>query len=174
MRLARYGVLLLSAAGLATACGGGGQDDANLTRAETAHVRLGFPKDWQRQDEKGHFAARKSAGGKTVAQVVVLERAVKASTADLAVDAMQAGRAVQPNFQRGKLETIKVKGTKEARRLTYSYTSTEGSAQQPATGTDVVALLDRDAYVVRITGLQGQLAQSDVDAIVSSIELKEG
>ncbi|MFI6517193.1 hypothetical protein ACIBF1_16685 [Spirillospora sp. NPDC050679] len=173
MRLARYGVLLLAAAGLATACGGG-QGDADLTRVETAHVRLGFPKDWQRQDENGRFAARKSAGGRTVAQVVVLERAVKASTADLAVEAMQAGRAVQPNFQRGKLEAIKVKGTDEARKLTYDYTSTEGKTQQPASGTDVVALLDRDAYVVRITGLRGQLTQSDVDAIVSSIELKEG
>ncbi|MGK5554992.1 hypothetical protein ACSNOI_25570 [Actinomadura kijaniata] len=177
MRFPRGGavvaVVAVAVVAVTAGCGGSGDGGADLTRVETAHVRLGFPKTWQRQDEGGRLSARKSVGGRTVAQVVVLERVVKASTADLAVNAAQAGRFLQPDYQRGKLTTVEIKGADDARKLTYTYTSTEGGARQPAGGTDVVALLDRDAHLVRITGLQGQLEQREVDAIVSSIELKE-
>jgi hypothetical protein len=162
--------VLAGALGIA-GCQGGGAD---LTQAETGHVRVGYPAGWERAAGASRFTVRKQEGGRTVAQVVVLERVVKATTADLAVNAVQAGRFAQPDFRRGAATKVEVDGAEDARRLDYTYTSVDGAGRQPATGADVVAVLDRDVYVVRITGLKDRLPQADIDAIVQSIELKEG
>ncbi|MEU5880345.1 hypothetical protein [Spirillospora sp. NPDC047279] len=165
--LALVGVLVVTAAG----CQPNGSD---LTQVEASRVRVGYPKQWQRADKDGHITANKTEGGRTVAQLTVMERVIKATTADLAVSAMQVGRVTQPGYRRGESSELDVKGAKDARRLNYTYTSSEGGTPRPGVGTDVIALVERDVYVVRITGLKDKVAQSEIDAIVESIELKEG
>jgi hypothetical protein len=151
-------------------CQGGGAD---FTQAESGRVRLGYPAGWERAAGASRFTVHKQEGGRTVAQLVVLERVVKATTADLAVNAVQAGRFAQPDFRRGAATRVEVDGADDARRLDYTYTSVDGGIRRAAVGTDVVAVRDRDAYVVRITGVKDRLPQEDVDAIVRSIELRE-
>ncbi|HEV7935264.1 MAG TPA: hypothetical protein VGP70_23500 [Actinomadura sp.] len=170
-RLLTGAVAVIAGAFAVAGCQGGAAD---LTQAETPHVRVGYPKGWQRADDGQRLTVRKQEGGRTVAQLVVLERVTKATTADLAVNAVQAGKFAQQDYQRGSAKKVKVNGAKDARRLDYTYTSVDGGTRQPASGTDVVAVVDRDVYVVRVTGLKDQLKQADVDAIVKSIELKEG
>ncbi len=156
---------------LVAGCGGG--SGAGLATARTDHVRVGYPKDWQRQSGAQRFTVRKTEGGRTVAQLMVLERVTKATTADLAVETMQAGRWNLQDFRRGRVQGAQVKGARDARRLDYTYTSAEGGASQPAAGTDLVALLERDVYVVRITWLRSELPERDLKAMLASVELKE-
>jgi hypothetical protein len=164
----------VTAAAAAAAAGCGGGSDADLATGQTGHVRVGYPKDWQRQDGARQFTVRKVEGGRTVAQLFVLERVVRASTAHLAVEAMQAGRWNLRDFRRGRVQEAQVAGARDARRLDYTYPSVEGGGSQPAAGTDLVALLDRDVYVVRITWLPGKLPERDLTAMLASVELKDG
>jgi hypothetical protein len=164
--------IVVAGAAMVFVAGCGGGSNAGLTDGQTEHVRVAYPKDWQRQNG-AKFTVRKTDGGKTVAQLTVLERVVKASTADLAVETMQAARWNLQNFRRGEAKDAEVKGARDARRLDYTYTSTEGGVAQPAAGTDLVALVDRDVYVVRITWLKDKLPEKELAAMVKSVELKE-
>jgi hypothetical protein len=103
-----------------------------------------------------------------------LERVTRASTAHLAVEAMQAARWSLLDYRRGRVRDTQVDGARDALRLDYSYTSVEGGVSRPAAGTDVAALLERDVYVVRITWLKGGLSEQDLAAMVASVELRDG
>ncbi|POM25050.1 hypothetical protein BTM25_36920 [Actinomadura rubteroloni] len=160
-----------TAALLAVLCGAAGcGGDSRLVAARTAHVRFGYPKGWQRQ-AGGAFTAVRVENGRTVARLTVLERPVAATTAALAVAALQAGRLIGRDYRRGPVQTVHVAHADSASRLSYSYLS-DDRPRRPTEGTDVVAVRNRAVYVVRVTAVRGELPAADVDAIVKSVALK--
>ncbi|MFC0037849.1 hypothetical protein [Actinomadura rayongensis] len=167
MRAGRIAALLAVAC---AAAGCGGEDDG-LVDAQTAHVRFGYPKGWQRQAKGGAFTVARIEGGRPVAQLTVLERPVRATTATLAVAALQAGRLIGHDYKRGAVRPVRIENADSGSRLSYSYVS-DDEPRHPTEGTDVVAVRDRNVYVVRVTAVPGKVSAADVEAIVKSVALK--
>lgn len=160
---------------LLTGCGGGSAEDfpAGFTRVYGDVVEVDHPRDWKRGDpgaagESVTYVARKGASD---AQVAVLEKPVKASTASLAASALGAGRVAGQTGKTTKRAPAEVEGADEALRVDYTYTMSGAGGR--GIGMDLVAVRDREVFVVRVTGVQGRLDPGTVDAIAASMKLKE-
>ncbi|MQA96848.1 MAG: hypothetical protein GEV11_20200 [Streptosporangiales bacterium] len=161
--------------GLTVLAGCGGAEPAEgLTRAETSAVTVDYPSGWVKGDpaQAGSsvtFVARQGAADAPDAQLAVLEKPVKASTASLAAAAMGTARATGQAGRETKRTQAEVEGADEALRVDYTYTLRDAGAR--GVGVDLVAVKDRDVFVVRITGVQGRLDPGTIDAIVASMRL---
>lgn len=64
------------------------------------------------------------------------------------------------------------KGDKVQGKPGGNYKDSKGGAGGGGVGVDLVAVQDRDVFVVRVTGVQGRLDPGTLDAIVASMRLK--
>ena len=178
------------AAGLLTAflagCGGGGSDSASVPDGwgtlRTKGVDVSYPKGaggYQEQSaaERSKYnaaAADRKENGKTVSIITVQLDFTRASSAEQAAIAAEAGIQMGASVKGDK--DVKLSGADEAKRIDFSFKST-GQDDDPPKGTPVkgVILTGLDSsgktFAVRIDAVQGKLSDADLNRIVKSVEV---
>ncbi|MFI8546741.1 hypothetical protein [Spirillospora sp. NPDC077959] len=151
-----------------------------FTRAASGAVRLAHPSAWKpAKPPKGwSFLAELTAEGEVEARIGVITDVPQIPNAKLVTES--AITVVQINLgkvQRGPNQKIDVPGADEAYRVDYSYPNPQAvagtAADAPVRGIDIGLVIgDRQAAVVRLTGLQSKLPPALVDQIVRSVAVK--
>lgn len=185
------------AAATATGCTGGGSDDSakpsspaskvarpqvppGFTPAAAGAVTLAHPAAWKaaKPSEGWSYLAELTAQGNVEARVGVITDVPQIPNAKLVAES--AITVVQMNVsqvQRGPAQKIDIAGADEAFRIDYSYPNPQASAgtaaDAPIKAVDIgLTIADREAAVVRLTGLQSTLTPALVDQIVRSVAVK--
>ncbi|MEU1819823.1 hypothetical protein ABZ543_32290 [Streptomyces roseifaciens] len=119
-------------------------------------------------------AAALTEGAKTVGKVGVQINFTTATSAEMA--AIGAEASVQLGSTLGGQKKIDVRGTNDARRVDYEFTSTGQQNTPPKgtrmTGVDIVGMDKKDeAFLVRINAVKGKLSDGDISKIVESVRV---
>ncbi|MGP4023821.1 hypothetical protein [Actinomadura sp. 3N407] len=188
---------VLLAATTAAGCSGGEPEDAGkppassstaaqarvppgFTTAASGAVRLAHPPAWKpaKPPEGWSFLAELTAEGEVEARIGVITDVPQIPNAKLVAES--AITVVQINVsgvRRGPNQAIDVPGADEAVRVDYSYPNPQATAgtaaDAPLKAVDIGLVIgDRQAAVVRLTGLQSRLPPALVDQIVRSVAVK--
>ncbi|MGK5549738.1 hypothetical protein ACSNOH_34205 [Streptomyces sp. URMC 127] len=127
--------------------------------------------------ERGSHTAAAAAltdGATMVGKVGVQINFTTATSAETA--AIGAEASVQLGSTLGGQKKIDVRGTDDARRVDYEFTSTGQQNTPPKgtrmTGVDIVGMDKKDeAFLVRINVVKGKLSEGDIDKIVDSVRV---
>jgi hypothetical protein len=142
-------------------------------------VSFVYPETWREATPKASnsgvaFAAELRRGGRTVAQVAVLEDITDQPDVVFAAHTAIAGmQMTRPEFHVKELDDIDVEGADDARRLNYTYSVTgKGETATPARGIDITTLGPYQApVVVRVNWLTGHVPPATIEQIVTSVSV---
>ncbi|MFF7728204.1 hypothetical protein [Streptomyces sp. NPDC008001] len=180
-RLAAFGTAGLLASVLVAGCGSeqpaaAPQDWKSL---DAQRLSVSYPPAFTELGaaERGKHTAAAAAladGGRTVGKIGVQLDFTTATSAETA--AIGAEASIQLGSTLKGQKKIDVRGTGDARRVDYEFTST-GEQNTPAkgtrmTGVDIVGMDKKDeAFLVRINAVKGRLSDGDIEKIVESVRV---
>ncbi|MCF3105649.1 hypothetical protein IPZ58_29240 [Streptomyces roseoverticillatus] len=166
-------------AGCGSETGAGAAADEGWKSLDAQRLTVSYPPGFTElsaADRGSHTAAAAALteGEKTVGKVGVQINFTTATSAETA--AIGAEASVQLGSTLGGQKKIGVRGTDDARRVDYEFTSTGQQNTPPKgtrmTGVDIVGMDKKDeAFLVRINAVKGKLSDGDISKIIDSVRV---